>query len=311
LQRLPRCGRGYRWHSHRSPGHFTTRPRQTSVSSSPTPHSRGRYRWRKRSALVSIQRARATRLQYRSGKSQMRKRSVSGCVVLVCLGGCIHRPVSPPPQAETTPAAQPAPVLPPASEPTGTSQPQVAESSAGPAAPAPETQAAATSPSAGPTAEPRGAALPPSLASTAAPRASASSGNPPLVKNSTKPSAAAPATAETSNSAAAATGHQDVSASPSLDLASLEQRLRDTHAIGVFTKLSLKNQVDDLLAEFRVFHRGQSKITLAELRQRYELLLLKVVSLLQDGDAQLAAAVSSSREAIWGILVDPRRFAQI
>src|SRR5260221_12018223 len=34
---------------------------------------------------------------------------------------------------------------------------------------------------------------------------------------------------------------------PALNLASLEQRLRDTHAIGVFTKLSLKNQVDDLL----------------------------------------------------------------
>jgi hypothetical protein len=91
----------------------------------------------------------------------------------------------------------------------------------------------------------------------------------------------------------------------------LEQRLRNTRAIGLFTKLSLKNQVDDLLNEFRAFHRGQSKTTLTELRQTYELLLLKVVSLLQDGDAPLAAEVSSSREAIWGILTDPKKFAQI
>lgn len=87
--------------------------------------------------------------------------------------------------------------------------------------------------------------------------------------------------------------------------------MRDTKAIGVFTKLSLKNQVDDLLAQFKTFHQGQSKSTLAQLREKYELLLLKVISLLQDGDPPLAAAVSSSREAIWGILADPRKFAQI
>src|SRR5262249_31032276 len=40
-----------------------------------------------------------------------------------------------------------------------------------------------------------------------------------------------------------------------LDLGSLEKRLRETTAIGVFTKLSLKNQVDDLLDEFREFHK--------------------------------------------------------
>jgi hypothetical protein len=102
-----------------------------------------------------------------------------------------------------------------------------------------------------------------------------------------------------------------VPAAPTLDLASLEQRLRDTRAIGVFTKLSLKNQVDDLLAQFKAYHGGQSRTTLTELRQRYELLLLKVIGLLQDGDPPLAAAISSSREAIWGLLTDPRRFAQL
>jgi hypothetical protein len=98
---------------------------------------------------------------------------------------------------------------------------------------------------------------------------------------------------------------------PTLDLASLEQRLKDTRAIGVFTKLSLKNQVDDLLSEFRALYKNSNQHPGPELRQRYDLLLLKVLSLLQDGDPPLAAAISSSKEAIWSILADPDKFAKI
>jgi hypothetical protein len=96
-----------------------------------------------------------------------------------------------------------------------------------------------------------------------------------------------------------------------LDLASLEQRLRDTRAIGVFTKLSLKNQVDDLLDQFRAYHRGEGKASLADLRESYNQLLLKVLGLLQNSDAPLASAISSSRDAIWAILSDPNEFAKI
>jgi hypothetical protein len=100
-------------------------------------------------------------------------------------------------------------------------------------------------------------------------------------------------------------------AAPSLDITSLEQRLRDTRAIGLFTKLSLKNQVDDLLSQFRSFHGRKSSLSLNELRQRYDLLLLKVLSLLQDGDPPLASAISGSREALWSILSDPQKFAKL
>ena len=99
--------------------------------------------------------------------------------------------------------------------------------------------------------------------------------------------------------------------SPTLNLTDLEQRLRETRAIGVFTKLSLKNQVDDLLDAFRTLYRGPNKHPPAELRQRYDLLLLKVLTLLQDGDPPLAAAIASSREALWSILADPDKFATI
>ena len=91
----------------------------------------------------------------------------------------------------------------------------------------------------------------------------------------------------------------------------MESRLRDTRAIGVFTKLSLKNQVDDLLNEFRDYYRGPNKRPSADMRQHYDSLLVKVLGLLRDGDPTLATAISSSREAIWGILSNPDKFAKI
>ena len=137
----------------------------------------------------------------------------------------------------------------------------------------------------------------------------------------TPPAAAAPATpsqpkpkpaAETKATAAPAAAASPAAPKPaSLDLNSLEQRLKDTRAIGVFTKLSLKNQVDDLLSELREFHQGSSTLAQPALRQKYDLLILKVLSLLQNGDPPLAAAIAASREAIWQILMDPSKFAKI
>ena len=100
-------------------------------------------------------------------------------------------------------------------------------------------------------------------------------------------------------------------AAPALDLNSLKERLKDTSAIGLFTKLSLKNQVDDLLSQLRAYHAKKATLSLGELRQRYDLLLLKLLSLLQDGDPPLAAAISQSRESIWSILSDPQQFAKL
>lgn len=95
-----------------------------------------------------------------------------------------------------------------------------------------------------------------------------------------------------------------------LDLKSLETRLRQTRAVGVLTKLSLKNQVDDLVEKFRAYHRRQARTTLAELRRNYDMLVLKVLSLLQDSDPPLASDIVKSRAAIWGILEDPRKFTE-
>jgi hypothetical protein len=158
------------------------------------------------------------------------------------------------------------------------------------------------------------AAKPPAPAATSSParaagaaKAKAPSGKT-FAKTSPPDGRTAPPAPQASVAASEQPKAEQPKAPPALDLASLEQRLRDTHAIGVFTKLSLKNQVDDLLGAFRAYHGGQDKISLTALRQRFDLLLLKVLTLLQDGDPPLASAISSSREAIWGMLADREKF---
>ena len=91
----------------------------------------------------------------------------------------------------------------------------------------------------------------------------------------------------------------------------LEEQLKETKAIGFFTKITLKNQVDDLLDQFREYYQGKAKLTMTDLRRSYDLLMMKVLSLLQDEDQKLASAIVSSREAIWGLLADPKKFATL
>lgn len=122
------------------------------------------------------------------------------------------------------------------------------------------------------------------------------------------PSAAAPLERTT---ATAVPGPAARVQEPALDVAALKARLRDTSAIGVFTKLALKNQVDDLLQQFRSHYQGGQKISVATLRPSYELLVLKVLALVQDADPPLARTISGSREAIWGILADPEKFKMV
>ena len=146
---------------------------------------------------------------------------------------------------------------------------------------------------------------------TAPPRAQASNEPtaPEISKSKAPPAAPRVATAPAKPSGTAAPAAKPNS--PPLDMASLEKRLKDTQAIGVLTKLTLKNQVDDLLNQFRRYYKGTLKTDLAALRRSYDLLVLKVLSLLQDRDQPLATALAGSREAIWGILSDPAKFATI
>jgi hypothetical protein len=102
-----------------------------------------------------------------------------------------------------------------------------------------------------------------------------------------------------------------VPAPAALDLDGMKARLRATKGIGLFTKLALKNQVDDLLERFRDHYNGKAKVQMTELRRSYDMLMMKVLSLLQDSDQMLASAIVSSREAIWSLLADPKKFAEL
>jgi len=156
----------------------------------------------------------------------------------------------------------------------------------------------------------------PGAAAVAAPTAPAATAPPPQPAASPAPPGQAAAKPAVKPGAAAAPPSAKAApvakaAPPPLDLKALETELKETKAIGVMTKLSLKNQVDDLLSQFRAFYQGKLKTTLAELRRPFDLLVLKLLSLLQDSDPALAAAIVMSREAIWGILSDRAKFASL
>jgi hypothetical protein len=156
----------------------------------------------------------------------------------------------------------------------------------------------------------------PGAAAVAAPTAPAATAPPPQPAASPAPPGQAAAKPAVKPGAAGAPPSAKAApvaktAPPPLDLKALETELRETKAIGVMTKLSLKNQVDDLLSQFRAFYQGKLKTTLAELRRPFDLLVLKLLSLLQDSDPALAAAIVMSREAIWGILSDRAKFASL
>ena len=96
-----------------------------------------------------------------------------------------------------------------------------------------------------------------------------------------------------------------------LDLKGLTAQLKATKAIGVFSKLSLKNKVDDLLQQFSEHYEGRAQPSMAELRQFYNLLMIKVLTMVQDDDRPLAAAIVASREPIWTLLSNPKTFATL
>ena len=95
-----------------------------------------------------------------------------------------------------------------------------------------------------------------------------------------------------------------------LDLEGLEERLAETRALGVLTKLALKNEIDDLVGDVRRFHE-QARGPLGELRERFDLLVMKVMSLIQDDAPGLADEIARSREALWRLLADPAEFAKL
>jgi hypothetical protein len=99
-------------------------------------------------------------------------------------------------------------------------------------------------------------------------------------------------------------------APPVISLEELGQRIKQTPAIGTFSKLSLKNDLDDLVDGLRAYHERKEG-DLEDLHQRYEALVMKLLTLLEEDEPELALALGKSRDRIWHRLVDPVEFAKL
>jgi hypothetical protein len=196
----------------------------------------------------------------------------------------------PAPQAATPPAQKETPAKPAAPEPAK----PAASAPAKPATPASPEKPAASAPAK------------PATPSTPAKPAPSTAATKPAT-----PAPAKPATPPAQTATKPATPPAGGASNPTLDLTTLKDQLKSTKAIGIMTKLSLKNQVDDLLDGFRDHYAGKGKSSMPQLRQTYDLLMMKVLSLLQDKDQKLASDIVASREAIWGLLADPKKFAAL
>jgi hypothetical protein len=226
-------------------------------------------------------------------------------LLLLPIAGCARHtpePVSQPQSVAEQPAAPQV-----AAEPKEPATPQPAPAAVpAPSATTPTPRATTPAPNPPATPQPAPAATPAPTATTPAPKP----GSKPAA-----PAARTPARAPAPDARAPKPAAPPVAAPPApvttLDLAALKEQLKATKAIGVFTKISLKNQVDDLMDRFRDYYMGKAKITMPELRRSYDLLMMKVLSLLQDSDQNLASKIVSSREAIWALLSDPKKFATL
>ncbi len=93
-----------------------------------------------------------------------------------------------------------------------------------------------------------------------------------------------------------------------VDLQLLGDMLADTRAIGLFTKLSLKKDIEKVLSRLSKFHDGKSKFTLEQLEEQYDLLLMKIAIHLQDNDLTLHTHLCNAWLVIWEDLRDFDRF---
>ncbi len=93
-----------------------------------------------------------------------------------------------------------------------------------------------------------------------------------------------------------------------VDFDELTQRLTETDAVGIFTKLSIKGKIDKLYRDLKTFHAGSSSTGLNDIKERFELMIQGIVLMVQSKDPELARDMAAARESIWAMLADPESF---
>jgi hypothetical protein len=89
-----------------------------------------------------------------------------------------------------------------------------------------------------------------------------------------------------------------------IDMEVLTKRLKETKAIGLFTKLAIRNDVSDLVDDVKRYRKKSIlAIKMKEIRESFEGLLLKIMALLE-GDPELSRDLYVGRESIWKSLLE-------
>lgn len=95
------------------------------------------------------------------------------------------------------------------------------------------------------------------------------------------------------------------------DLDALVDQIAHSKALGFLTKLSLKRDIDGFLKDVRNYHDGKGGNSLDQLHERYDVLVHKLVVLLQDGDQALVKSIDDGRDKLWAMLADEKKFATL
>ena len=95
------------------------------------------------------------------------------------------------------------------------------------------------------------------------------------------------------------------------DLDQIINRVTSSKALGFFTKLSLKKDIDGFLADVKKYHDGRGDLTLDQLHEQYDALVHNLVTLVQNKDEELVRYIDDGRDKLWGMLADHEKFATL
>lgn len=89
-----------------------------------------------------------------------------------------------------------------------------------------------------------------------------------------------------------------------VDIEVLTERLKNSDAIGMFTKLAIRNDIVDIIDQIEEYREKELlNEKIGEIRASFDGLLLKIVALLEE-DPVLSRDLYVSRESIWNSLLE-------
>jgi hypothetical protein len=92
------------------------------------------------------------------------------------------------------------------------------------------------------------------------------------------------------------------------ELERLIDRVVKTKSIGIFSKLAMKGDAENLWRDLGKYHSGAAGMNIDELDERYHLIVHKLELSIRKRDKDLAQAIADFREPLWQRLENPDSF---